>query len=671
VAVGLEGAVIALRLFEGVRRRRWAALGALLVATGALGWRAALLPQDNSLDVWLPRGDEEAVRYREFRERFSVTDPLLVCLPSTRPVETESLVRRIRRMEGVSQAHILEADGGCVVVLFPAVKATAARLAALSDEVPKAIDEALPGEPRHFGGVWWLNRAIDAGSDRAVRTLLPVVLGLMAVTLLALLRDARDAALCMASGTLPAVQLAGLMEVCGQPMNLLLAALPPLTIILGLTYSVHLLMQSRGAPPGTRMRAFAGIVVPTLAAAGTTVLGFASLVTGTLAPIRALGLWGSVGVLLSLVTTFILVPASARETSPPPSPVRGTPRLGRRWPILAASALLVLALVGGERLRTESHILSFFAETASVRLDYRAIEDRGLGLTPIELCIDGPGDRIPRVNEELERLAGRRSEITHVVWSGADGPGLPHSMPGGIVLRLHPLPEDRARWLASRGATEAGPRRVTLFTRTLSTEGTLGLLRDVEGALDATLGPSPQPRVTGTVALLVRMQALLSQTLVWSFASAFLTVGLVMIVTLRSVGLGLFALVPNVLPVVWLLGAMGWIGVPLDLATVAIASIAFGVLVDDTIHFLHAYRELREAGHGPKDAIRGVLARSGRAMAAATTVTGVGFLGFVASPFVPLRNFGLLTSLTLWLGLACDLVLLPSLILAFRRKEAS
>ncbi len=669
MAVRVAGPVSAASLFEGVRRRRVAAMAAWLAATALLGWRASLLPQDNSLDVWLPRGDEAAELYREFRRTFSVADPLVVDFPATPPERLEPTVRRLRAEASVRQVHLLGTEKGALIALFPEPDATGADLVRLAGRVPIAIEEGLPGETRHLGGVWWLNRAIDMGSDRAVRTLFPVVLALMGASLLVLLRSARDAAIALGAGALPVAQLGGLMELCGQPLNLLLAALPPLTLILGVTYSVHMLVQSRGAARGTRSREFARVVVPTLAAAVTTVLGFASLLTSSLGPVRALGVWGGVGVLLSLATTFVLVPACAGEASEAAAGPGARRRIPRGWPILIAVAALVLSAVGAARLRTESHVLSFFEPSAEVRRDYDAIERRGLGLTPIELWI-GPSDAAERVSEAVRALAGRRGEITHLVWSDDAGPGLPVAMAGGRPLALHFLPEDRVLARRVRGVASEAGRRATLFTRTLTIEGTIALIRDLERTLGEALGPAPRPRVTGAVALLVRMQALLAQTLRNSFAGAFLTIGLVMVLTLRSVGLGLFALVPNVLPVVWLLGAMGWLGMPLDLATVSVASIAFGVLVDDTIHFLHAYREHRAAGEGPEAAVRGVLARSGRAMIAATAVSGVSFLGFLASPFVPLRNFGLLTSLTLWLGVSCDLLLVPALILAFRRKEA-
>ena len=139
---------------------------------------------------------------------------------------------------------------------------------------------------------------------------------------------------------------------------------------------------------------------------------------------------------------------------------------------------------------------------------------------------------------------------------------------------------------------------------------------------------------------------------------------------LRSARLGVLAIIPNFLPVLLILGLMGWAGIPLSVATVTVASIIFGIVVDDTIHFLHSWKEKTKEYSDIAMRLQAVFSHVGPAMITTTLVAGTGFLGFIASPFLPLRNFGLLISMSLWLAIYCDLLLLPALLL-FGKKDDS
>jgi hypothetical protein len=132
------------------------------------------------------------------------------------------------------------------------------------------------------------------------------------------------------------------------------------------------------------------------------------------------------------------------------------------------------------------------------------------------------------------------------------------------------------------------------------------------------------------------------------------------------------ALLPNLLPVVGVLGTMGWLRIPLDLSTAMTGSVALGLAVDDTIHMALGYRHHRERRLGIEDAMAATLATSGRALWLTTSVLMAGFGLLVLSSFAPTRRFGLLTCLTLALALAADLVVLPALIRLWegRRRAA-
>ncbi len=175
-------------------------------------------------------------------------------------------------------------------------------------------------------------------------------------------------------------------------------------------------------------------------------------------------------------------------------------------------------------------------------------------------------------------------------------------------------------------------------------------------------GTSTIPYVTGSVPLYTRGQKQLFFSMLESFSAAFISIALLIGLLLRSVKMGLIAMVPNLLPVLLVIAIMGWFGIPLSVATITVASIIFGIVVDDTIHFLYCYRNQDET-LTPRQRLDYVFQQVGAPIITTTLVTGTGFLAFLASPFIPLAYFGLLISLALWMALICDLTVLPILLM--------
>ena len=129
-------------------------------------------------------------------------------------------------------------------------------------------------------------------------------------------------------------------------------------------------------------------------------------------------------------------------------------------------------------------------------------------------------------------------------------------------------------------------------------------------------------------------------------------------------------LLPNILPVAGVLGTMGWLGLPIDLATAMTGSVALGLAVDDTIHMALGYRHHRERRMGVEESLAATLATSGTGLRLTTIVLMAGFGLLGLSSFAPTRHFGLLTCLTLALALIADLVLVPALIRVLERRRA-
>ena len=126
---------------------------------------------------------------------------------------------------------------------------------------------------------------------------------------------------------------------------------------------------------------------------------------------------------------------------------------------------------------------------------------------------------------------------------------------------------------------------------------------------------------------------------------------------------------PNILPILVNLGLMGWLNIPLNPATAMISAVAIGIAVDDTVHFLSAYRTGRRQGRDAATAIGQTLFLRGRAMIFTSIVLFSAFVVLTSSSFLPLVHFGLLTGITMLSALLADLLFLPSLLLVIDRSR--
>jgi hypothetical protein len=172
--------------------------------------------------------------------------------------------------------------------------------------------------------------------------------------------------------------------------------------------------------------------------------------------------------------------------------------------------------------------------------------------------------------------------------------------------------------------------------------------------------------ITGAYPLVLAAQRSLLSTMVLSLTLTALAVAAVLRLLLGSARAALAALVPNLWPVLFALGAMGWLGVPIDSTTVMIAAVALGLAVDDTLHSLGYFRRALAARgdfpcSAPAAAVR-ALGRGAPALILTTALLVAGFGACALSSFLPVARFGALTGLALLAALAADLLLLPALL---------
>jgi hypothetical protein len=476
---------------------------------------------------------------------------------------------------------------------------------------------------------------------------------------------------------------------------------------------------------------------PVFWAGVTTCAGFGSLAISPVPPVRALGACSALGFAFMTLAAVTLLPAllagggrragdgaeagvrgAARRRRAAGAFERWAARRGRRWaawavrrpavPYALFGAAAALALAGGARLEVGGDFRSHFRPGHPVRAGLERLERAGIGPVAADLVVTrgrGPRFDTPEGLVVLAHLGAALREEDQVlgVVTGADlatavarneepadavgdtvGTGEPappdgHAPPlkvpdrlGRALERMRTEPDlDRLR--ASLLAADGGSARVMLLVPMAGFDRLEPMLE--RGRLRAERIAGAEAWITGAYPLVLAAQRSLLSTMVLSLTLTALAVAAVLRLLLGSARAALAALVPNLWPVLFVLGAMGWLRVPVDSTTVMIAAVTLGLAVDDTLHSLGYFRRaLAARGEGrrsaPAAAVR-ALGRGAPALILTTALLVAGFGVCALSSFLPVARFGALTALALLAALAADLLLLAALLGALPARAAA
>ncbi len=211
--------------------------------------------------------------------------------------------------------------------------------------------------------------------------------------------------------------------------------------------------------------------------------------------------------------------------------------------------------------------------------------------------------------------------------------------------------------------------RITAQMADIGTERMEAIVADITPKIEE-IYPKDKYHVTltGTSIVFLKGTRYLVKNLMVSLALAVMVIGLIMFFLFGSVRMVLISLLPNLIPLLCTAALMGYAGVPIKPSTILVFSIAFGISVDDTIHFLAKYRqELDVKGADMKNAVIRAIKETGVSMIYTSIVLFFGFGIFISSQFGGSQAIGILASFTLLVAMLSNLVLLPSLLLSFEK----
>lgn len=466
---------------------------------------------------------------------------------------------------------------------------------------------------------------------------------------------------------------------------------------------------------------------PSLYTAFTTMVAFASLLVSGIRPVMDFGWMMVAGVFVAFVVTFLFFPA-AMMLFAPGEPDRLHDITGRITSYIAtfvirhgtsASVLYggvalvtLVSVLGISLLTVENRFIDYYKKDTEIYQGMELIDHKLGGTTPMDIVIDAPASHFEAPGDSgyvdpLEAMGIEPDEeeggiTASSYWFNFNRmdtiaaihnylAGLPET---GKVLSVY-TSISMLEGLRNRGelddfflsiAYKRAPQEIrrTLFTPYMSGDGNQlrfslrifesdpklqrnELINRIRTALVERFGLQPQQvHLTGMAVLYNNMLQSLYRSQILTIGAVFLAILAMFAFLFGSLMLALIAIVPNMMAAALMLALMGLAGIPLDIMTITIAAICIGIAVDDTIHYIHRYREEFAKDRDYRASVERCHASIGRAMYFTSITITLGFSILALSNFIPIIYFGLLTGLAILAALLANLTLLPALVLRFR-----
>lgn len=639
------------------------------------------------------------------------------------PATTRSrvpLTEAIQRLQGT----VVGKDGRLTSLVVTLNSAGLADRAAVVKNLRRAIRETcqVADDDIHLAGPVIDGLTVDEASHASLtRFAAPSAIVIFAIcwwslrSLLAALVVFLTASFCQAA-------LLAVIFYSGERLSALLIILPPLVQVLTVSGGIHLMNYYQNAletlsPREAAIEAFHKGWLPSILSLGTTAMGTASLMVSGLEPIRLFGIYGTVGVLLASAAVLTVIPCSMillgrkdnRGKLAPPHDPAEPPRSGQyAWYRLASLlnrrnslclmflfGVMIVCALGLPALQTSIRIETLFPKDSRIMQDYRWLEDNLGPLVPIEVLvsIDDASplnnrrrmDLLWRVNRVLLKHPHVRSATSALTFF-PDMPSmqkLPSAMRSGVLNKAISMAKPAFEQMGMlRRSSEGEVWRITAHVSALEPLDYGDILQDLRAAIagEADTEANTQTEAgrsssvdyseveittSGIMPLVHKIQGQLLTDLFSSLMSALLVITLTMTIVEAGFLSGLTAMTSNVFPIVIAFGLMGLLNHPMDIGSVMTASIALGIAVDDTLHFLTFFRRMiRQPGATRFSAVLNAYEHCGAAMIQTSVSCGIGLLVFAFSDFVPTSRFAVLMAFLLLLALLGDLLLLPALLLS-------
>lgn len=501
----------------------------------------------------------------------------------------------------------------------------------------------------------------------------------------------------------------------GYEITVLTALIPPLIIVIGVPNAVFLInkyqqeIKKHGQQAKALQRVITKIGNATLMTNITTASGFATFVFVKSQLLKEFGILASLNIISIFILALLIIPIIYSFMAPPKE--KHLNHLERKWMenvvnwmekmvreqriavYITTVIVIILGITGLYQIRVSGSLIEDMPKSKPFYKDIKFFESEFGGIMPLEILIDTKKEkgvmklstlkRMEKINEAIlsfPELSKPVSVVNLVKYSKQayykGNPKyyqLPSSQEQSYIFAYTKNSDGNANMLNNFVDSTGQFARITTFMKDVGTEKMDDIQERLQSVIDKEF---PKERyevsLTGKALVFLKGTNYLISNLVFSLSLAIILISLFMAWMFRSFRMILISIIPNMLPLLITAGLMGYFDIPIKPSTILVFSIAFGISVDDTIHFLAKYRQELIANNWKiRKSVYAALRETGVSMFYTSIVLFFGFLVFTISSFGGTIALGGLVSITLLFAMVSNLLLLPSLLLTFEDKIAN
>ncbi len=504
----------------------------------------------------------------------------------------------------------------------------------------------------------------------------------------------------------------GTLGILGYEITILTALIPPLLIVIGVPNCIFLInkyhneIREHGNKSRSLVQMIRRVGNITILTNTTTALGFATFILTSSKDLRQFGLVASINIFAVFILSLLLIPIVFSYLNPPKK--RHVSHLDRKWlnkliqkityfvtekrtVVYAATITIIsIALFGLLQMRIAGNISDDMPKESALYKDIKFFEKHYKSVMPFEIIIDthrkngvtklSTLKRIDKLTETLttyDEFSRPLSIIDPIKYSKQaiyNGEKqfytLPNSQEKRWLLNYTLNSESPSEWMDALVDENKQIGRVSLYVTDIGTSRMKELKDELRMKIDQIFNPEKYKVIlTGTSVVFLEGTTYLVKNLFISLFLAILLISIFMAWMFNSFRMVVVSLIPNLIPLLITASIMGYFGISIKPSTILVFSIAFGISVDDTIHFLAKYRqELKYKNNNIKDSVVAAIKETGISMFYTSIVLFFGFFIFIASQFGGTLALGLLVSITLLIALLSNLIVLPAMLLSLEKS---
>ena len=502
----------------------------------------------------------------------------------------------------------------------------------------------------------------------------------------------------------------GTLSLLGFKITLLTGLIPPIIVVIGIPNAVYMLNKYHQEfhAHGDKMKALERIIrkigIVTFITNFTTAVGFLVLAFTDILVLKEFGIVAGINIMVTFVISLIMIPAVFSFIQAPSDRHLSHLKFKPLEKVLDALDLLVhrhkyyvfnitivivvICVYGISQIQAVSYMVDDLPEDSQEKKDLLFFEEAFNGVMPLEVIVDtGVKNGVQRIGnlrkidefesflDSMDYISKPMSVVSLIKASRQafynDNPGrysLPDNRDKNFIFNY--LKNDEDQKGISKAFVDSTGQKIRVSAR-MADIGSVKMdsliTKVIEPRIKEIFGDTKiDVSLTGTTLLFIKGNKFLIDNLVTSMAIAFVIIAMIMAVLFKNVKMIIICLIPNLIPLMITGGMMGLVGIPLKPSTALIFSIAFGISVDDSIHFLAKYRqELFANNFFVPVAVSKSIRETGASMIYTSIILFFGFVIFAASDFGGTVALGALTSTTLLMAMLTNLTVLPALLLRF------